>query len=251
MTFSVERWGLGMSHKLVVCLGQKYEPDWLMNQFYKNMDFADDFAVLDCRNRDELWIHEGEYRRILREMALSKGADYIMFASADERYEKNAGKIIRAVVDSGSSDLFDMRLCELFTPNQYRVDDIWGKKRRVRLWRWMPHYEFANDPIQCQSYPKNTGKPIIPLDVNIYHLKMIEPENRRMRAAVFKELDKENQYQNIGYDYLYDNYGMELEEIPEGREYLPEYRKYIFSPPKELIGEFRCQTCYRLLKEEK
>jgi len=46
----------------------------------------------------------------------------------------------------------------------------------------------------------------------------------------------DNSRQRIGYDYLYDEAGIELEEIPRGREYYPKYRKWIFEVPERYLN---------------
>lgn len=58
-------------------------------------------------------------------------------------------------------------------------------------------------------------------DIDLYHLKMITPERRRARAALYNRLDPERRMQPIGYDYLADDEGAVLEQIPPGREYHP------------------------------
>ena len=58
-------------------------------------------------------------------------------------------------------------------------------------------------------------------DFNLYHLKMITPERRRARAALYNHLDPERQAQPIGYDYLTDDDGLKLKRIGAGREYHP------------------------------
>lgn len=235
--------------KIVACLGWKYEPQWMIDDFKKNMSWVDDFAILDCRGRDELWIHEGEYRLKLREMAAKKKADWILIASADERYEKNAGDTIRPLVeDNKNKVIYEFNLREMFTPTHYRTDGIWEKYRR-RLYPLLPNQTVSYQPIQCPSMPQNADYRIEKVDVNIYHLKMIEPENRIMRTRVFKELDKTNEFQGVGYDYLADDYGAVLEKIPKGREYLPKYRKYIFKVPKKFLTLKQiCPMCKQEVK---
>jgi hypothetical protein len=58
-------------------------------------------------------------------------------------------------------------------------------------------------------------------NINIYHLKMIAPVRRLGRRDLYKHLDPENRFQSMGYDYLADEHGMTLEEIPEHRQYSP------------------------------
>lgn len=229
-----------MANKLVAMFGIKYEPDWLVDQLKENLkDWVDDFAILDCRDRkDELWIHEGEYRAELRKIAREMNANWVFHTSPDERWEKNAGKAIRPLVDDPiiHKVIYSFNLREMWYPNEYRVDGIWGEKIRPRLYPLLPDNKYRSHWIQCSSVPYNSDFRREHLDINIYHLKMIEKENRKMRARVFKKLDPNNERQEIGYDYLYDDKGLMKQMIPEGREYYPKYKPYKFEVPKELLS---------------
>jgi hypothetical protein len=222
-------------NKLVAMLGWKYEPRWLIDDFKKNMDFVDDFAILDCRDRDELWIHEGEYRLKLIKMATELKADWVLCSSADERFEKNAGKVIRSLIDDNKERfVYEFDLKEMYTPTKYRVGGIWNKTR-LRLFPLLKGQVFKYQPIQCSAVPQNGDYVFKHINLNIYHLKMIEKENRKLRTQVFNKLDPLREYQGPGYDYLNDETGLELEKIPKGREYYPKYRKYIFNVPKKYL----------------
>lgn len=223
-------------NKLVAVCGHKYEPSWLVDQMHENLSgWVDEVIVHDNRSDDKLWMHEGEYRLKLREMAKKAGADWILITSPDERWEKDAGKIIRPLIDYNKDKvIYNFNLREMFSPTHYRIDGVWKKYRR-RLYPLLPNQIIKYQPIQCPSMPQNADYEVKDVDVNIYHLKMIEPANRRLRTEVFKLLDPTNRFQGIGYDYLCDEYGCMLEEIPEGREYFPEYKKYIFEIPRERL----------------
>jgi hypothetical protein len=39
----------------------------------------------------------------------------------------------------------------------------------------------------------------------------------------------------VGYDYLDDEDGLELQEIPGGREFSPKYKKWKFKVPKKYL----------------
>jgi hypothetical protein len=226
-------------NKLVALLGWKYEPSWMVSELKENLKgWVDDFCILDCRGRDELWIHEGEYRAKLRQMAKEKKADWAMFTSPDERWEKDAGKIIRPMIDNNKDrKILEPILRELYTPNQYRIDGIWAGKYRRRIWPLLDGLTYKYQRIQCPSPPENPEFEVVNIPVNIYHLKMIEPENRKLRAEIFKKLDPTNEFQWCGYDYLANDDGMVLEEIPKGKEYYPKYRKYIFKVPENYLCE--------------
>lgn len=226
-----------MRNRLVALFGIKYEPDWLVEQLKENLrPFVDDFAILDCRDRDELWIHEGDYRVLLREEARKKKADWVLITSPDERLEDGAGDVIRPLIDNNHDrKIYNFKLRELYMPNKYRVDGIWGQKTRGRLFPLLPDNKHAYQKIQCPSVPQNEEYENVYLDVNIYHLKHIEPENRELRARVFKQLDPHNEFQGIGYDYLNEDYGAVLEDIPAGRGYKPKYKKYKFEVPEKYL----------------
>ena len=226
--------------KIVAMLGWKYEPKWLLDDMIKNLEpWVDDFAILDCRGRDELWIHEGDYRIALRKLAFEKKADWVFTTSPDERWEDNAKDVIRPLVE-GHKDkiIFEFPLRELYKPDEYRTDGIWGEKTRRRLYPLYYNQTMLYKPIQCPNVPKDPDYAIEPVDINIYHLKHIEVENRQLRADVFKKLDPTNRFQGVGYDYLNENYGATFEKVDKRRGYSPEYkRKYIFKVPKKYLKD--------------
>ena len=226
--------------KLVVLAGWKYEPEWLVEDMKKNLHWVDDFAIVDCRDRDELWIHEGDYRLKAREMAREMKADWCLWTSPDERWEDRAGEIIRPLIDyDRDMRIYEFLLRELVHPLWYRSDGIWATKFRRRLFPLRDDQIMRYQPIQVGGVPHGDF-PVDSLDINIYHLKMIEPENRRIRAEVFNALDPKGIYQPIGYDYLDDEREATVERIPGGREYSPPYTKpYYFKVPQKYLDEAR------------
>ncbi len=229
--------------KVVAAFGVRYDKD-LLPDLIRNLDFVDDFAILYDMGRDDLWRNESEYRVELRKIADQKGADWILVTSPDERFEKKVGQKIRRVINSLKEDRmlqFDLR--EMWTPDSYRGDGVWGQKVRVRMYPARSDQKYGDLTIHNYPYPVNEKMeplyPIIDTGLNIYHLKMIEPQNRRLRAEVFKRLDPGNKIQKIGYDYLYDEEGIVLEKMPRGREYYPKYKRYIFEIPKDIKKKYK------------
>jgi len=51
------------------------------------------------------------------------------------------------------------------------------------------------------------------LDYNLYHLKMVDIEDRKNRAALYNALDPNKEMQAIGYDYLFDDTNLKIEKI--------------------------------------
>lgn len=226
-----------MKNKIVACLWWKYEPEWMIDDLKKNLSWVDDFAILDCRDRDELWIHEGEYRLLLREMAREKGADWILITSPDERWEKDAGKKIREHTDNHKDKkILEFNLKELYHPLWYRIDGRFENKPRRRCYPLFDDQVMAFQPIQCSSMPQDGDYEIVHVDVNIYHLKMIEANNRKLRTQVFKKLDPDNKFQD-DYDYLDDEVGARMVRIKPERMYYPEYKRYEFKVPEKYLNE--------------
>jgi len=223
-------------NKLVAGCGWKYEPEWMIKDMKRNMPWVDEFVILDCRKRNELWMHEGQYRIMIREMARRAKADWLLICSPDERYETGAGKKIRSLIDDNKNkNIFEFSLKELYHPKWYRIDGVWGDKFRRRLYPLLDDQVMKYQPIQCPSMPVNDDYKVVRVDVNIYHQKMIEPNNRILRAEVFKLLDPQGIYQGMGYDYLTNESGALLERIPTDRMYSPPYRKYVFTVPVKYL----------------
>lgn len=209
--------------KLVAAYAFRYDAP-LVPDMRKNIEgFVDDFVEWDDRKNEAKWYHEGETRLALIEQAKAKGADWIIAIDPDERFEKNAGRVIRAAIKEKRKLVYYFKYRELYTPDSYRVDGVWGEKLRYTLFPVYPGQEFHNYKVHSPWHPINTDYGREALDVNLYHLKMIDPKNRVARKKLYQELDPEKGIQKTGYDYLDDESGLTLEKIPAGREYYPPY----------------------------
>jgi len=208
----------------------------MIDELKENLSWVDDFAIIDCRSIDELWIHEGEYRLLQRKKARELGADWVLTTSADERWEKRSESIIRPLIKRKHKTIFQFNLRELWDPFHYRVDGIWGKKVRRRLYPLLPGQKIDYKKIQCSSFPKNDDYKVQPVDLEIYHLKMMSLENRKMRTKVFNKTDPNQDFQGIGYDYLDNENGIELEAILKDREFFPKVTNaYHFRVPEKYL----------------
>lgn len=157
-------------------------------------------------------------------------ADWFLCIDADERLEERfSSDIAQILVDAERRGIeaFTFRFRELWNDRyHYRQDGIWGKKARYRL--------FRNDPRHSKFDPRPLHRFWIPLEIvmrqatvgatlphNIYHLRMVRPEDRLARYRRYTTLDPESRLQPEGYDYLVDETGIELARVPEGRDFLP------------------------------
>ena len=58
-------------------------------------------------------------------------------------------------------------------------------------------------------------------DLRLYHLRMIDPADRMPRVERYRRLDPDHRLQEIGYEYMLDNSGLEICPVEPGREYEP------------------------------
>lgn len=210
-----------MSPRLICAYARKYEPDWMVEDLRENMGWVDGFVELDQRDRvTELWSRREERVAELRRLAVEAGADWCLIIDPDERMEDGAESSVRRAIEGPPEIRYKFPFMELWTPDMYRVDGVWGRKTRRRLFH-------LHAP---------AGERVLLEDARIYHLKMIEPENRTLRRRVHKQA---NDWDNkrLGFDYLDDDRGLELRAIEPGRAFSPPYRRYEFSVPEELLED--------------
>ena len=158
------------------------------------------------------------------------GADWLLCLDADERLEPGfvdqAPRLLGEAEQDGVKVL-QFHLRELWNdPFHYRVDGIWGRKTLCRV--------FKNVPGHRRFDPRRLHRFWMPLELvaaletvsrhthlNIYHLKMIRPEQRLARVRRYEELDPQHLYQRWGYQYLTDERNLALEPIPPERRFVP------------------------------
>lgn len=171
------------------------------------------------------WDEPGN-KRLLIDAALKKAPGWILVLDADERLERHfrerANLAIHLAMRYGFTSIA-LRLGEIWTDNaQVRVDGIWGRKRRVRLFLLQHDYQLQNADFHAgwNCANKNNAEHIVPADIYFYHLGMSTKAQRESRKLKYKNLDPDNQWQSIGYDYLTDSRGLQLKKIRAGRDFL-------------------------------
>ena len=194
---------------IVGAFAYRYEPDWMVDDLRANLSWCDCLVELDERDQDVPWSNVADRTGALMELAAATGAEWVFYTSPDERLEDGAGDRLRELAEQGKHDRYRLHLRELWTPDAWRSDGIWGRKRRTRFYRI-----------------GTTGKGHN-VNLNLYHLKMIDPANRAERARVHTA---HNTWDNKGrgFDYMTDETGLVLTYIEEGRGYSPPYRPYTF-----------------------
>jgi hypothetical protein len=182
--------------------------------------YVDGWVSYDDRNATGLFSNETERQSILIETAAQLGGKWILAIDPDERLECGAVQKLRGLTRRSLQTAWTFHLRELYGPQHYRTDGLWGKKHVPRLFpahkpdhhedRGLHAHWFTHDKFKI----RNSG-------INLYHLKMISPARRVARRDLYKALDPHSKFQTIGYEYLTNEETAEFETIPYGREYHP------------------------------
>lgn len=170
--------------------------------------------------------------RLVTEAALRHQPDWMIGLDADERLERELRSRAEAEIQRADKKgylAYTLLLRELWgSPSTYRVDGVWGSKRRARLFKNVPDLRFDERSLHGQWAPLNGNRIVMGIDMGypaadliFYHLRMIDAHDREARRDLYNRLDPERQFQQLGYDYLTDEAGLKLEELPPGREYEP------------------------------
>lgn len=224
-----------MPAHLTAIYARRDEPQELIDGLRQNLSWVDHLIELPVDSTGP-WQHEGELNARKRQLLAAAGARWVLFIDPDERIEDRAAELIPPLLTGASRrTIFMFPFREMWTPTQWRSDGPWGAKGdRKRLFHLMAGQRFPNKPIHCQPVPMASRLVRQRLPVFMYHLKMIEPENRRERARAYLDADPAGRWLNGGdWSVLYDEQGLQLTEIESGRGFSPPYRlgSYRFVAP--------------------
>ena len=204
---------------------------------------VDGWVSWDDRQSAKNFTGDTERRKVLIQAAYDAGAQWVLAMDPDERLEQKAAERIRSLIRTPFVRAWSFQWREMYEPDAYRIDGIWGRKRQTRLFRLydrqFPIAETGSfDTAELHQGWVSDGPGRHHSDLNLYHLKMITPERRRARSALYNALDPDGRFQKVGYDYLADDSGAVLEKIPAGREYLPQHEEDAglwMAPPDEVM----------------
>jgi hypothetical protein len=182
-------------------------------------------AVLRVPPAEPVWNELPNYRRLVR-AAVRLGGEWLLSLDADERVERDFRIRAERVISRGrvlGHSAYAVRFRELWeSGDAYRADGIWGRKTKGILFGARADHHFDPRPVHGVKYPlqarANGACP--EADLEVYHLRMVRPEDRVARRRRYEELDPHASFQpGIGYDYLTDERGLRLERVPAGRMY--------------------------------
>lgn len=180
---------------------------------------------------------EPENKRLLIQEGLTHVPNsWVLVLDADERLGRHFRRQIQVAINLAERYGFtalSLRLGELWdNPNQYRVDGIWGRKRRVRLFKLTPDYQLDTGAFHTSwhSAALDPKKDIAAVNTYFYHLGMLTAEQRQQRREKYQRLDPTQRWQKIGYDYLTDIRGLRLKAIKHAIS--PDTAQYPHPPPE-------------------
>lgn len=166
---------------------------------------------------------EPSNRRALIQASHQFRPDWLLALDMDERIENNFSRKIHRcirIADLIGTPKISFDLLELWdSEDTYRIDGIWGKKRRTRLFRWTPEHQIAEVAFHgpWTSVFHHYKRKSYQSGLRIYHLGTLTEALRTKRIEKYKRLDPHNQYQSIGYDYLNNKKGLRIKQIEKDR----------------------------------
>jgi glycosyltransferase involved in cell wall biosynthesis len=178
------------------------------------------------RAADGSWDEAGNQRALI-EAAWETDADWLIAIDADERLEIGFRRRAQeAISRAGVEGLraYWVHIRELWDrPDTYRVDGVWGRKGHLRFFVNSRDHAFDTAELHRHWGPVDArvDGQFVPADILVFHLRMLREEDRRARRDRYMRLDPDRRWQSIGYEYLTETEGLQLEPLAEGRGYVP------------------------------
>jgi len=183
--------------------------------------------LLTAPGGTEAGMEDGRRHVMLIDAVWDHDPDWLLGIDADERVEREFRQRAKVEISrseaSGEAALW-IPFRELWDSyDRFRVDGIWGDKRKACLFRADRDHVVDDRPLHSiwAPWPPASGGDYRTADLRLYHLRMVLAADRQARADRYRHLDPDRDWQAIGYDYLVDEEGLELEQIEPGRGYLP------------------------------
>lgn len=214
---------VGRKPRVVAAFSFRYDAHLVPDLIENLRPAVDGYAAFDDRKATELFSDEPVRRRALVAAAREMGAGWVLFVDPDERHETALAERMGMLTAVKKPVVWGFNYRELYTPDSYRVDGLWGRKRRFSLFPLRDGQVFDDARLHGPHHPLGYRRRLTGL--NIYHLRPIIRERRLARRDLYKRLDPDSAYQAVGYDYLAEEDGLMLEPIPAGRGYKPPHKE--------------------------
>lgn len=164
--------------------------------------------------------HDASNRLTLFARAIAHDCDWCMRLDSDELPEPEISKeIIRNQIREAQccgAEMISWRMREMWNEKEFRVDGVWGQKRKIILqknpllseavmWRGNHTQRLHVQPLTCGD--------IMDVETQMLHYGMSSPALRQSRYEKHVALDPRNLFQPQGYKYFLDEEGIELKAI--------------------------------------
>ncbi|MGE3528791.1 MAG: glycosyltransferase [Methyloceanibacter sp.] len=229
---------LGRPPRVIAIFSFRYDSHLVPDLIENLRPIVDGYVAYDDRGAREAYTDERERKALLRQAAREMGAQWLLCIDPDERLEMATAERIKTMTRVIEPVAWRFRLREMYTPTAYRVDGRWKKKGLTCLFPVLDGQAFSDAPLHGRRSPLNREYKKRDSGLNLYHLKMVGAERRKARRDFYKAIDPEGAFQAVGYDYLCDEAGLMLEEVPASRLYKPLYRETgaIWQPDLSTLG---------------
>lgn len=173
-------------------------------------DLFDGIICFDDTDNPELWYHEGNVRRLLLKKAYNLGYDWAFCADPDERFSRRLFKQLPRLIRRKKRIAYSLPVREMFSVDKFRVDGKWGEKKKVALVPLFPSNKYQNKKVHSKWKP--IGFDVVETNINLYHLKHIQPHMGVLRRQIYEQWDLDGI--QADYSYLTNNRGSKFMKLP-------------------------------------
>jgi hypothetical protein len=170
--------------------------------------------------------HANETRnrhRLLVEAA-RLGARWVLCADADERFEDAFLRRLPQEAAHGDRTGRVLRLVRIVNlwnaPDQFRGDGLCGPRWTVRLFQVPASFTRRPSAMHRPWFPPELdAAPQMRMNAYLYHLSMMDWQDREIRFEKFRAIDPRNEHQAGGYQHLVDESNLTLRSVRPWRSY--------------------------------
>ncbi|MGE0736598.1 MAG: glycosyltransferase family 2 protein [Alphaproteobacteria bacterium] len=181
-------------------------------------------SILREENHGPPHANETKNRNRLLDEAARLNAGWVLCADADERFEEAFLRRIPEHADRGArtgQHVRCVRIVNLWNaPNLYRVDGLCGPRWAPRMFKMPKQFTKRAFGLHRPWFPPELDNaPKAYMNAYLYHLRMIERDDREARFEKFRSVDPNNEHQGVGYRHMIDETNLKLMPVLPGRRY--------------------------------
>jgi glycosyltransferase involved in cell wall biosynthesis len=169
--------------------------------------------------------NETSNRHRLLVEAARLGAEWVVCADADERFEARFLDRLHAEAEEGertSRLIRCVRIVNLWnSPQHFRADGRNGPRWTPRMFKLPSRLPERSPVLHRPWFPMELDTaPKTYVNAYLFHLRMIDRSERQARFRKFRLIDPQNSHQRIGYQHLIDETNLTLRPVLPWRTYV-------------------------------